>query len=132
MTDRNVRRGDLFYCELNSENETAFEDYCPVVVLQSNCANRKAKMVIVAPIKNDVEDITTPTHIFVKNEGVGEEIEGIVVLEWIRPVSRDKLYRYSGAMSEKIMKMIDKALAMSVGLIPYESDKGYAERRVWK
>ena len=72
---------------------------------------------IVPPFTSRVyTKLKLPTHVAIKNlEGLDKN--SVVLLEQIRTIDKQRLQKFIGTVSGKILLNTDKALAISVGLL---------------
>ena len=114
--ERTIRRGDIYYAELNPVVGSEQGGTRPVLIISNNMGNRHSPTVIIAAITGRTQTkAKLPTHTEVKNfEGLDRE--SIVLLEQIRTVDKKRLKQYMGMMPTEAMARVDKALAISISL----------------
>lgn len=111
-----IKRGDIFYAELNPVIGSEQGGTRPVLVISNNTGNRHSPTVIVAAITSRVHTkAKLPTHTEVSDfEGLDKD--SVVLLEQIRTIDKQRLKQYMGLMPDNIMARVDKALAISISL----------------
>ena len=114
--ERIIRRGDVFYAELNPVVGSEQGGTRPVLIISNNTGNRHSPTVIIAAITSRVHTkAKLPTHTSVKDfEGLDRD--SIILLEQIRTIDKQRLKQYMGMMPDNIMARVDKALAISISL----------------
>jgi len=114
--DRIIKRGDIYYAELNPVIGSEQGGTRPVLIISNDIGNRHSPTVIIAAITGKTQTkAKLPTHTEVKNfEGLDRD--SIVLLEQIRTVDKKRLKQYMGMMPTEAMARVDKALAISVSL----------------
>ena len=114
--ERTIRRGDIYYAELNPVVGSEHGGTRPVLIISNNMGNRHSPTVIIAAITGKTQTkAKLPTHTEVKNfEGLDRD--SIVLLEQIRTVDKKRLKQYMGMMPTEAMARVDKALAISISL----------------
>ena len=114
--DRIIKRGDIYYAELNPVVGSEQGGTRPVLIISNNMGNRHSPTVIIAAITGKTQTkAKLPTHTEVKNfEGLDRD--SIVLLEQIRTVDKKRLKQYMGMMPTEAMARVDKALAISISL----------------
>ncbi len=114
--ERLIKRGDIFYAELNPVIGSEQGGTRPVLVISNNTGNRHSPTVIVAAITSRVHTkAKLPTHTEVRDfEGLDKD--SVVLLEQIRTIDKQRLKQYMGLMPDNIMARVDKALAISISL----------------
>ena len=103
--ERTIRRGDIYYAELNPVVGSEQGGTRPVLIISNNIGNRHSPTVIIAAITGRTQTkAKLPTHTEVKNfEGLDRE--SIVLLEQIRTIDKKRLKQYMGMMSDgKLME----------------------------
>jgi mRNA interferase MazF len=115
--ERKIKRGDMFYTDLALGVGSEQIGYRPVVILQNNLGNAHSNTVIAAIITSKTKKKNKlPTHCRIKaQQGLGRD--SLVLLEQIRTIDKERLKEYIGTLDRETMKRIDKALAVSVGLL---------------
>lgn len=109
-------RGDMYYADLGRGIGSEQKGYRPVLIIQNNVGNKHSPTVIIAAITSRVGvKAKLPTHYFVNTES-GLEAPSIILLEQIRTIDKKRLDSYIGHLSDVHIDVIDKALAVSVGL----------------
>ena len=114
--ERVIKRGGIFYAELNPVIGSEQGGTRPVLVISNNTGNRHSPTVIVAAITSRVHTkAKLPTHTEVRDfEGLDKD--SVVLLEQIRTIDKQRLKQYMGLMPDNIMARVDKALAISISL----------------
>lgn len=113
---RNVRRGDIYYANLDPIIGSEEGGERPVLILSNNFGNRYGTTVIVAPITSRKRNLhELPTHYQL------ERIEGlpkisIVLLEQIRTIDKKRLYRRIAQLDINQMRAITSPLLVSLGV----------------
>ncbi|MEY8392641.1 type II toxin-antitoxin system PemK/MazF family toxin [Lachnospiraceae bacterium 45-W7] len=112
--ERTIRRGDIYYAELNPVVGSEQGGTRPVLIISNDIGNRHSPTVIIAAITGKTK-VKLPTHTEAKNFK-GLDRDSIVLLEQIRTVDKQRLKQHMGTMPADIMARVDKALAISVSL----------------
>lgn len=112
--DRIIKRGDVYYAELNPVIGSEQGGTRPVLIISNDTGNRHSPTVIIAAITGKTKT-KLPTHTEAKNfEGLDRD--SIILLEQIRTIDKQRLKQHMGKMPADIMARVDKALAISVSL----------------
>jgi len=115
ILSRKIQRGDIFFADLNPVFGSEQGDMRPVLVVQNNTGNKFSPTVIILPITSNLRKNPLPTHVFITRD-CGIEKDSIVLTEQIRAIDRSRLREYIGCIGTSVMLMVNKALAVSVGL----------------
>jgi len=113
---RRIKRGDMFYADLNLGVGSEQSGYRPVVIIQNDAGNKHSQTVIAAVITSrTTHKAKLPTHCHIKaQQGLGRD--SLVLLEQIRTIDKERLKEYLGTLDSDSMSKIDRALAVSVAL----------------
>jgi mRNA interferase MazF len=114
MSD-SILRGELYYADLNPVVGSEQGGIRPVLIIQNDIGNKHSPTVIVAAITSKATKATLPTHCHL-NPNIGLEQDSIALLEQIRTIDKQRLKDYIGALDHNDILVIDKALAISIGL----------------
>ena len=114
-----IKRGDIFYAELNPVIGSEQGGTRPVLVISNNTGNRHSPTVIIAPITSRTHTkAKLPTHTEVKDFEKLDK-DSIILLEQIRTIDKRRLREYMGTLDKRFLPAMDKALAISIGLNGY-------------
>ena len=114
--EKTIRRGDIYYAELNPVVGSEQGGTRPVLIISNNMGNRHSPTVIIAAITSRGQTKSKlPTHTAV-NDFEGLDKDSVVLLEQIRTVDKKRLKQYMGMMPTETMARVDKALAISISL----------------
>lgn len=110
-----IRRGDLFYADLNPVVGSEQGGIRPVLVIQNDVGNYFSPTVVAAAITSRKAKNSLPTHILLENVP-GLASTSLLLLEQLRTIDRKRLRGYIGRISKEKMLEIDAALAISIGI----------------
>ncbi len=111
----NTKRGDVYYADLNPViGSEQGGEIRPVVVIQNNVGNKYSPTLIIAPITNR-QKAKIPTHVVLNKIDFLRE-DSIILLEQLKTIDRTRLKNYIGRLDDLAMDIVDRALAISVGL----------------
>ena len=114
--DRTIKRGDIFYAQLNPVVGSEQGGTRPVLIISNDIGNSHSPTVIIAAITGRTQTkAKLPTHTEVKDvEGLDRD--SIILLEQIRTIDKQRLKNHMGTMPNNIMARVDKALAISLAM----------------
>ena len=110
-----IRRGDLFYADLNPVVGSEQGGIRPVLVIQNDVGNHFSPTVVAAAITGRKAKNSLPTHILLENVP-GLAPTSLLLLEQLRTIDRKRLRGYIGRISKEKMLEVDAALAISIGI----------------
>lgn len=109
-----IKRGDIFYADLDPIIGSEQGGIRPVVVVQNNIGNKYSPTLVVLPL-SAAKKPYLPTHIRI----CGSEMlpkDSVVLAEQIRTIDRNRLKSYVGSVGFEIMEKVDKAVKISIGV----------------
>lgn len=109
-----MKRGDIYYADLNPVIGCEQGGIRPVLILQNNLGNRHSPTTIVAAITSKSEKGAIPTHVMIKTDGLSRS--SLVLLEQIRTVDKSRVREKIAMLDEEEMEKVDKALKVSLAL----------------
>ena len=111
-----VRRGDIFYADLNPVIGSEQGGTRPVLVVQNDIGNKYSPTIIITAITSQINKAKLPTHIEIKAGSYGLVKDSVVLLEQIRTIDKKRLKEKIGRCYENLMEQIDKLLQVSLGI----------------
>ena len=109
-----IKRGDVFFADLDPV--VGSEQGCirPVLVVQNNIGNRYSPTLVVLPLSTAKKN-HMPTHINICGSKSLPK-DSIVLAEQIRTIDRYRLREYVGSIDKEIMDKINRAMKISIGV----------------
>lgn len=111
-----VRRGDIFYADLNPVVGSEQGGVRPVLIVQNDVGNRYSPTVIIAAITSQIDKAKLPTHIELEKREFGLEKDSVILLEQLRTIDKKRLKEKVAFLGSKTMSKVNKALKISLGL----------------
>ena len=111
------RRGDVFVVSFDPTLGAEIQKTRPALILQNDVANRFSPITIVAAITSQFAEKLYPTDILITAPEGGLDRDSVVLLNQIRSIDRQRLIRRLGRLSADTMHQVDRAVAISVGLV---------------
>ncbi len=111
-----IRRGDVFYVNLDPTKGSEQAGTRPVLVIQNDVGNEYAPTVIIAPLTTKSFSKRYPTHANVPGGTSGLKVDSTVLLSQIRTIDKTRLERKLGRLSSVLMREVDEAIKNSLGL----------------
>ena len=111
-----VRRGEIFYADLNPVIGSEQGGIRPVLIVQNDVGNKYSPTVIIAAITSQIDKAKLPTHVELSSEDYGLEKDSVILLEQLRTIDKKRLKQKITILDQEIMKKVDKALKVSLGL----------------
>lgn len=112
-----MTRGDIFFADLSPVIGSEQGGIRPVLVIQNNIGNKYSPTVIVAAVTSKISKPKMPTHVGLPHCKGGLEKDSVILLEQLRTIDKQRLKAKIMHCNANIMKQVDYALQVSVGLI---------------
>ena len=110
-----IKRGDIFYADLNPVFGSEQGGYRPVLVIQNDIGNHHSPTVIVVPISSVGKKAYLPVHINISDTNLLPK-DSVILLEQIRTLDKKRLSEYVGSFDCEMMQKINRAIKISVGV----------------
>jgi len=111
-----VRRGDIFYADLSPVIGSEQGGVRPVLIVQNDVGNKYSPTVICAAITSQINKAKLPTHIEIESVSSTLVKDSVILLEQIRTIDKKRLREKICRVDEKMMKRINRAIMISLGL----------------
>ena len=118
-----VRRGDMFYANLNPIIGSEQGDIRPVLVVQNTLGNKHSPTVVIVPITCKLSKKPLPTHVIIPKAS-GLDNDSMALVEQIRTIDRSRMAAFIGHIDCNVQAEIDTALSVCVGIDDCRSSKG--------
>lgn len=109
-----VKRGDIFYADLNPVVGSEQGGIRPVLIVQNNMGNKYSPTLVVLPLSTAKKN-HLPTHIHIYGSKSLPR-DSVVLAEQIRTIDRYRLREYVGSLDKEIMDEINRAMKISIGV----------------
>jgi mRNA interferase MazF len=111
------KRGEIYLTALDPTLGREIQKTRPALVIQNDVSNRLTGMTIIAPITSTVRFPLNPVHVLLPaNERTGLSSVSVAVFNQIRAVDRVRLIKRLGAVDHQILKRVDEAISLTLGL----------------
>ncbi|GGA74216.1 type II toxin-antitoxin system PemK/MazF family toxin [Salinicoccus roseus] len=116
-----MKRGEVYLADLSPVQGSEQGGKRPVVIIQNNVGNYHSPTVIVAAITGRINKAKIPTHVEISKDTYNLDKDSVILLEQIRTVDKKRLREKLTYLNEEKMKEVDKALMVSLDLMPSKS-----------
>ncbi len=110
------RRGELYYVNFGPTIGVEIKKTRPALIIQNDIGNTHSPATIVAAITSTARDIY-PHEVLLKAGEGGLQKDSIVLLNQVRTIDKKRLGKKLGMVSSDALKKVDRALAISLGLV---------------
>lgn len=111
-------RGDIYFADLSPVIGSEQGGFRPVLVIQNDIANKYSPTVIISAITSQIQKARLPTHVELAARDSGLDKDSVVLLEQMRTIDKRRLKRRVTKLSDELMRKVDEAIAISIGLKP--------------
>ncbi len=111
-----IRRGEIFYANLNPVVGSEQGGLRPVLIVQNDIGNTYSPTTIVAAITSKIKRAKLPTHIELAASRYHLEKDSVILMEQLRTIDKQRLKDQITTLDEETMSKVDQALAISLGL----------------
>ena len=116
-----VRRGEIYYADLNPVVGSEQGGIRPVLILQNEVGNWFSPTVIVAAMTAKGSKVHLPTHVPVGTDS-GLRRPSIVLAEQVRTIDKSRLLERVGMLPPEKQEQVDRALRISFALSPQREE----------
>ena len=124
MVNQEIKRGDIFYADLNPVQGSEQSGVRPVLIVQNALGNQHSPTVVIVPLTSSKKAFL-PTHVRIARTG-SLVADSTALCEHVRTIDRRRLDGYIGRINENTQMAVDAALAVSVGLDNIKMGEGSA------
>ena len=111
-----VRRGDIFWADLDPVKGSEQGKTRPVLIIQNDLSNENSPVTIVACITTNLSRKDYPTNVFIIAKETGLSSDSVVLLNQIRTIDKTRLQRKIGSVPQIRMLEVGEALKISLNL----------------
>jgi mRNA interferase MazF len=130
MDLRDIKRGDIYYVEMCNATGSEQTGNRPAVVIQNDRGNLHSGTTIVAFITSKENKRQLPTHVEITPSESGLPRYSTIMAEQICTVDKSRIKRWAGTLNEEVMAKVNKAIGISIGIIPTGESNGTTYRSV--
>lgn len=123
-----ILRGDIYYVDFGNQPGSVVHGVRPAMVVQNDTGNWHAPTLIVAAMTTEIKKLRQPTHIVIGTQ-FGLPRESMLLLEQLFTIDKSMLMTYVGTADEGFLELVDKAIAVSVGVHPTICNSKYRNER---
>lgn len=111
-----IKRGNLFWVNLNPIKGSEQAGRRPVLVIQNDVGNEFSPTTIIAPLTTKKFSKEYPTNVKIPKGESGLKFESTVLLSQIRTIDKTRLEERIGQLGDRFIQQVDHAIKVSLGL----------------
>lgn len=109
-----IKKGDIFYCDLGNTVGSEQQGIRPVVIIQNNVGNKHSPTVIVAAITSSIKKANLPVHMELLTDDSKLPSKSVVLLEQLRTVDKSRLVSKVSTLKQELVEEINAILKISL------------------
>lgn len=110
------KRGEIYWINLDPTVGTEMRKSRPSIVVSNDIANRRYQQVTVLPLTSKKTRRVEPFQVFIPREESGLNKDSKALAEQIRTISKLRLKKLAGMVSQDTLEKIDKAIRIHLSL----------------
>jgi mRNA interferase MazF len=110
-----IRRGDVFWANLDPTVGVEIKKKRPVVVMSNDVINQRSRLVIVVPLTTNLARLS-PSHVLIPRGEGGLNQDSKVLTEQIRAIDKQRLVAKIGTLSNRFLRLIEQAIRNSLDM----------------
>ncbi|MEW6409236.1 MAG: type II toxin-antitoxin system PemK/MazF family toxin [Nitrospirota bacterium] len=113
---RQPKRGEIYFLDFSPSKGREIKGPHPALVIQNDVANKVSGLTIVAAITSNVRVAELPVGVLITPSESGLPHKSVVHLGQIYTIDKERLQNLVGALSERKMIEVNRAIEVSLGL----------------
>ena len=114
------RRGEIYWLDFSPATGAEMQEMHPALIIQNDIGNQVSALTIVAAITTNLRVADLPVGVRIEPEESGLPRPSVVHLGHIYTVDKRRLGRRAGQLPAEVMRQINTAVQVSLGLQPFE------------
>jgi mRNA interferase MazF len=111
MTSKEIKRGEVYWVNLDPTIGTGIQKTCPAVILSNNIQNKVSSRVVVLPVTSNSDKLFPfEAKITLQNKGAK------VLADQVRTVDKSRLSEYIACLTKAEIKDVEKAVKITLSL----------------
>lgn len=112
-----MKRGEVFDAKLDPTEGSEQAGVRPVVIVSRDAINRNSSVIVIAPLTNASNvKRNYPNNVYVSKEEGGLTIDSVLLGGQVRAISKTRLLRRRGMLTDTTMEAVDRALRITLDL----------------
>lgn len=111
-----IKRGDIFLADLEPVIGSEQGGIRPCLIIQNDLSNKYSPVIITASLTSKEFTKEFPTNVFISKKDSKLDKNSTILLNQIRTIDKSRLIRRISNLDSFIMKKVDLAMKISLGL----------------
>lgn len=113
-----VRRGELYLVAFDPTVGHEIQKTRPALIIQNDLGNRYSPLTIAAAVTSKISPTPFPVEVVLEPaKGNGLKVRSAIRLDQFRTIDRQRLIKRLGSVDPPIMRRVDEAIKISLGLV---------------
>lgn len=112
MTEKIIRRGDIYWVDLPDSNGRELKEIHPCLVVSNDRQNFASPLIIIMPITS----LKVGDKIFSFQVPIQLKKESVVLVDQIQTIDRDKFKDKIGEMEERLLEEVERKIHFVLAL----------------
>lgn len=112
-----MKKGDVYYANLNPAAGSVQRGYRPVVVFQNQIINPLTDTVIIIPFTTNLRRARMLSSVFVPRDNGGLSTDSVALCHQIRVIPTNRLQNQIGTLPDDIIRQIEEKLLLTLDII---------------
>ena len=113
------RRGEIYLTALDPALGHEIKKTRPALVIQNDVTNQYGMTTIVAAITSKVTVPPYPNEVTIQPSMTSLQVPSTIRLDQVRTVDRRRLIKRLGKVDDDVMRRVDQAISISLGLVRF-------------
>lgn len=111
-----VKKGEVYLIDLKNTYNNVQCGIRPCLIIQNDYGNDYSPTTIVVPITSKLKKTNMPVHVIVEKGRSPHKSYEMILCESIITISKEQIKNYLRTVDDKVMKKVDEALEVSLGI----------------
>ncbi len=112
------KRGEIYLVNFDPTVGAEIRKMRLALVIQNDIANRYSPLTVVCATTSQHDEELYPTEVLITAFEGGIKTDSVVLANQIRSVDKQRLVKRLGSLKLETMQKVDRALKLSLGLLP--------------
>jgi len=111
-----ILRGNIVLCDLNPVIGTEQSGIRPVLVVQTDRANKSSPHTIIIPFTTKIRKAILPSHVLIKADKSNLTQDSVLLCEQIRVIDKRRIINILGTLNYEYLSQVNKAISIILDL----------------
>jgi len=112
-----VKRGEIWFANLNPTRGTEQSGFRPVVIFQADIINKFSSTVLAIPLTTNLERTSLPTCVLVSKGEGNLSNDSVVLYHQVRVLDKKRLQKRIGSLNSQTLSVIENRMLTTMGIV---------------